>query len=123
MTLQYMAGERTLLLHCTDVRLAAFNEPQRPSLCAISPFEREVAKQVTENRAPPPVAPPRWLRHDRPMFTVGRSYELTFSLAPAKQQPASKILDISLPLIKVRDEKGVELVINASSAGLYRRRS
>jgi hypothetical protein len=53
------------------------------------------------------------------MFTVGRSYKLTFFTGSSKAPASLKVtvLDISLPLIKVRDGKGVEIVINTSSAG------
>jgi hypothetical protein len=108
------------LLHSTDVGLAAFNEPQRQSLylCDIA-FEREVAKRVTEAARRRLLRCPRQLRHDRPMFTVGRSYELTFFTGSSKATASLKVtvLDFSLPLIMVRDEKDVELVINTSSAG------
>jgi hypothetical protein len=53
------------------------------------------------------------------MFTIGRSYELTFFTASSKATANLKVvvLDISLPLIKVRDEKGIEFIINTSSTG------
>jgi len=53
------------------------------------------------------------------MFTVGRSYELSFFTGSAKAPASLKatVIDNSLPLIKVRDGKGAELVINTSSAG------
>ena len=83
------------------------------------PFERAVSKRVTEAARRRLLRCPRQLRHDRPKFTVGRSYELTFFTGSSKATASLKVtvLDISLPLIMVRDGKGVEIVINTSSAG------
>src|SRR5262247_428708 len=74
---------------------------------------------MTEAGRRRPLRRPRWLRHDRPMFRVGGSYELTLFTGSGKATSSLKVtvLDTSLPLVKVRDEKGAELVINTSSAG------
>jgi hypothetical protein len=58
------------------------------------------------------------------MFTVGRSYYFSFWTSAAEGITTSKVkvLEVALPLVKVRDLDGVETIINVASAAFVERR-
>jgi hypothetical protein len=54
------------------------------------------------------------------MFTTDRAYYLTFWTGAAEDLTTSKVkvVEIALPLVKVRDLDGVETIVNVASAAL-----
>ena len=52
------------------------------------------------------------------MFTVGRAYYLSFWTSPAEGITTNKVkvVEVAMPLLKVRDEDGAETIVNTSAA-------